>query len=137
MYDIGKHFHLESQGRNPALAFAAILMIFGAFATLSHRTGSEAWITKQIGTPCLLLLLLQMYKSYLVLCLTNSHSSRCFEKLIALPYCPCLRGTYSYNACYRSIAPQQYHCKATAVPRHLLPDRRQLCRGQEPCRTVL
>ena len=65
MYDIGKHFHLESQGRNPALVFAAIVVIFGAFATLSHR--NEAWITEPPGlgfcTPCSLP---QLYESYLV-----------------------------------------------------------------------
>ncbi len=37
MHDFGRHFRLESQGRNPALAFAAILMVFGAVASFSQR----------------------------------------------------------------------------------------------------
>lgn len=49
MYDVGKHFRLESQSRNPALAFAAILVVFGTFVTLSQRRSNEALITESIG----------------------------------------------------------------------------------------
>ncbi|KAL3162156.1 hypothetical protein ABBQ32_009864 [Trebouxia sp. C0010 RCD-2024] len=48
MHDIGRHFRLESQGRNPALAFAAILMVFGAVASFSQRR-TDGLITKSTG----------------------------------------------------------------------------------------
>ena len=48
MDDIGRHFRLESQGRNPALAFAAVLMVFGAVVSFSPR-GTDKLITESTG----------------------------------------------------------------------------------------
>lgn len=87
MHDIGRHFRLESQGRNPALAFAAILMVFGAVASFSQRR-TDGLITKstgrvvRYGLPCLRRQPSLPGSPKVSVCRPQS------AKLAALPYCP-------------------------------------------------